>query len=79
LLGLNITALAQDSRSIVVNVPFEVVAGAKVLPAGTYSVERISPDTNSALVIRGYGYSALLLPTVVDRVSSGQANVKVIV
>ena len=76
LLGAALTAHAQDSRSIVVNVPFEFVAGARVLPAGRYSVEPIFRDSGSALVIHGYGNSVFLLPIVFDGVSGGQANVR---
>ena len=43
LLGLGISAHAQDASGVVVKVPFEFVAGAKTLPAGTYSVGRVSP------------------------------------
>jgi hypothetical protein len=75
-LGVVATAHAHDSRGIVVNVPFEFVAGARMLPAGTYSVERISPDSDSALVIRGYDNSVLLLPVAFDAVSGEPANVR---
>lgn len=74
LLSSSLTAHAQDSRSIVVKVPFEFIAGTTVLPAGTYSVERTSTDSDSALVIHGYGRSVFLLPTVFDGVISEQAS-----
>src|SRR5271154_918768 len=73
-LSLGLTAHAQDSRSIVVNIPFEFIAGTKVLPAGRYSVERVSPDSDSALVITGFGNSAFLLPIVFDGITSGKAS-----
>jgi hypothetical protein len=75
LFGSSLTARAQDSRGIVVNVPFEFVAGTTLLPAGRYSVERISHSSDLALVIHGYDNSVLLLPIVFDEVSQGQANV----
>jgi hypothetical protein len=75
LCGSSLTARAQDSRDIVVNVPFEFVAGTTVLPAGRYSVERVSHDSDSAIVIRGYDNSAFLLPIVFDEVSQRQTNV----
>jgi hypothetical protein len=75
LLGSSIAAYAEDSRSIVVNVPFEFIAGTTVLPAGTYRVERTS-DSGSALVIHGYGDSAFLLPVVFDGITSGQASAR---
>ena len=72
LFGSSLTARAQDSRDIVVNVPFEFVAGTTVLPAGRYSVERVSHDSDSALVIHGYDNSVFLLPIVFDEVSGGR-------
>jgi hypothetical protein len=75
-LGFGLTAHAQDSRSIVVNVPFVFIAGTKVLPAGTYSVERTSTDSDSALVIHGYGNSVFLLPSVFDGITGEQASVE---
>src|ERR1700690_3318682 len=75
-LGSGLTAHAQDSRSITVNVPFEFVAGTTVLPAGTYSVERSSPDSESALVIHSYGNSVFLLPVAFDGVSGERANLR---
>jgi hypothetical protein len=74
LLGSSMTAYAKDPRSIVVNVPFEFIAGTTVLPAGTYSVERTSSDSDSALVIHGYGNSVFLLPVVFDGITSGQVS-----
>jgi hypothetical protein len=76
LFGSSLTARAQDSRSILVNVPFEFVAGPTVLPAGRYSVERVFLDSESVLVIHGYDNSVFLLPIVFDEVSAGQANVR---
>jgi len=42
LLGLGISAHAQDTEGVRVNVPFEFVAGGTTLPAGTYTVGRPS-------------------------------------
>jgi hypothetical protein len=71
LLGLGEAARAQDADKVVVNVPFEFVAGGKTLPSGTYSVSRLSP-ARSGLVIHSYGDSALLLPIVFDGTSAAQ-------
>ncbi len=68
LLGLRASARAQDEGNVVVNVPFEFVAGGESLPAGTYSVTRVSSEVGSALVIRSYDNSAFLLPIVFDGV-----------
>ena|ERR1700674_1837212 len=73
LLGLGISAHAQDASGVVVKVPFEFVAGGKTLPAGTYSVGRLSPAISSALIIHGKdnGAFALVLPIVSDGDSAG--------
>jgi len=76
LFGSSLTARAQEYKSVVVNIPFEVVAGTNLLPAGRYSVERVSLDSDSALIIHGYDNSASLLPIVFDEVSGGQADVR---
>jgi hypothetical protein len=52
LLGLSISAHAQDPEKIAVNVPFDFVAGSKTLPAGTYSVSRVSDHASPALAGR---------------------------
>src|ERR1700680_3347790 len=72
LLGLGISAHAQDATGVVVKVPFEFVAGGKTLPAGTYSVGRLSPGIHPTLFInsKGSGASALVLPSVPDGVPS---------
>jgi len=55
-----------------VNVPFEFVAGGATLPAGTYTIGRLSVDASSGIAIRGYGNGALVLPIAVDETPSGQ-------
>ena len=74
LFGAGINALAQDSDRAVVKVPFEFVAGAKTLPAGTYTIGRFSPGVNSGLIIRSYGNSALLLPIEAEDASGGPSK-----
>jgi|ERR1700683_1388039 len=67
LLGLGISAHAQDTDGVRVIVPFEFVAGGTTLPAGTYTVgRRLSVDAYSGIAISRYGHSALVLPTTVD-------------
>jgi hypothetical protein len=65
LLGVDIKAHAQDAGGVVVKVPFEFIAGGKMLPAGTYSVGRLSPDIHPALMIdnKDTGAFALVLPS----------------
>lgn len=66
LLGLGVSARAQDAGKVVANVPFEFVAGGETLPAGTYSVSRVSFQAHRGLVIRSYDNSVFLLPIVFD-------------
>jgi hypothetical protein len=74
LLGLSISARAQDASNIVVNVPFEFVAGGKTLPAGTYSVGCVFPESDSILIIRSHDKGEFLLPIVFNGASGGQAK-----
>jgi hypothetical protein len=52
LLGLGISARAQELNKVAVKVPFQFVAGGQTLPAGTYSVSRVSSGDPQSLVIR---------------------------
>ena len=76
LLGLGISAHAQDASGVVVKVPFEFVAGGKTLPAGTYSVGRLSPGIHPSLIIdsKDNGAFALVLPIVPDGDSAGRTE-----
>jgi hypothetical protein len=65
---------AQDARRIVVNVPFEFVAGCETLPAGAYKVGRVSTEAVPDLVIRSDEKSALLLSLVFDGVPAERAK-----
>jgi hypothetical protein len=47
------TASAQGARRLVVNVPFDFVAGRELLPAGRYTITRAGRDSGRALLIRG--------------------------
>ncbi len=74
LLGSGMSAHAQDTTRVTVTVPFEFVAGSKTLPAGTYSIGRVSPDSRPGLIVRSYGNSVLVLPIAVDEASAEQAK-----
>jgi hypothetical protein len=77
LLGLGISARAQDSEGVIVKVPFEFVAGAKTMPADTYSIGRISSEGGPALAIRSYNNGAvLLLPIAVDGNATAHAQLR---
>ena len=66
LLGVGVSARAQDTEGVRVNVPFEFVAGGATLPAGTYTVGRVSLEPYSSIAISGYGHGALVLPIAID-------------
>jgi hypothetical protein len=66
LAGIGVTAHAQDTEGVRVKVPFEFVAGGATLPAGTYTVGRLSVDASSGIAIRSFGNGVLVLPQVVD-------------
>jgi len=66
LLGVGISAHAQDTEGVRVKVPFEFVAGGKTLPAGTYTLGRLSLEAYSGIAISSYGQGAIVLPIAVD-------------
>ncbi len=72
LLGLGVSAHAQDTEGVRVKVPFEFVAGGTTLPAGTYTVGRLLVDAYSGIEISGRGNGAFVLPIAVDGTSAGQ-------
>jgi hypothetical protein len=64
--GLSAGARAEDQDAVIVNVPYDFVAGSRVLPAGTYTVSRRdSSGARETLVIssRETKTSVLVLPT----------------
>ncbi len=61
LLGVGISARAQDADAVVVSIPFEFVAGAATLPAGEYRVSRLNHGVNRELAISGYNTRGALL------------------
>ena len=67
LLGVGVSARAQDADAVVVSVPFEFLAGGTTLPAGEYRVSRVNPGVNRELAISGYNKgNAFLLPLAFD-------------
>jgi hypothetical protein len=73
LLGVGVSARAQDTDAVVVSVPFEFVAGGATLPAGEYRISRVNPGVNRELAISGYNRgNAFLLPVAFDDGPSNQ-------
>jgi len=66
--GMALTAHAQEEKEgqLVVTVPFEFMAGGQTLPAGTYTIGKISSDIRSPLVISSRNHSSLVLPAAFD-------------
>ena len=74
--GMALTAHAQQEGKVVVTVPCEFIAGSKTLPAGTYTIGRLSLDTGSPLLISNRTNSSFVLPlslTVPQVIRSGSA------
>ena len=71
LLGVGVSARAQDADAVVVSVPFQFVAGGATLPAGEYRIDRVSPGTNRELAIHGYDKgNAFLVPVTFDQAAT---------
>ena len=54
LCGLVVGARAETHREVTVKIPYEFVAGGRTLPAGTYTVSRLSDDRRAGLSIVSY-------------------------
>lgn len=78
LAALAITANGQIPDRIVVNIPYEFVAAGKTLPAGTYTVNRLSDRDEWHLVIsspENHVAVVVLSSEVADRTVTGQPSV----
>jgi len=75
LLGLGVGARAEDKPEVV-NVPFEFVAGGKILSGGTYSVSRVSSadDPRLIILIRSRAEGVYLRPVAFDGASGEDAQ-----
>jgi len=54
LFGLAAGAKAETHREVIVNIPYEFVAGGRALPAGKYTVSRLSDGRLAGLIIASY-------------------------
>ena len=61
LCGLVVGARAETHREVIVTIPYEFVAGGRTLPAGTYTVSRLSNDRITGLSIASYEQHAGVL------------------
>jgi hypothetical protein len=75
-LGIALGAHAQED-TVVANVPFDFLAGGKVLPAGTYKVSHVDNITGSRILeisSSETGAGSFLMAAVFDGVQSGAAQ-----
>jgi hypothetical protein len=54
LFGLGVASKAETRAEIVVTLPFGFVVGGKTLPAGTYTVSRLSDEKFDGLILTSY-------------------------
>jgi hypothetical protein len=66
-MGLGAQAVGNDRT--VTNVPFEFSAGGTILPAGIYTVDRVSSASDPHLIIRNREHGVFLLPASFDGAS----------
>ena len=69
LLGLGVTAHAEEEGMVVANIPFEFVIAGETLPAGTYTVSSVS--SGSELLISSRDKGVFVIPTVLDSYQIG--------
>jgi hypothetical protein len=68
---------AQGSRRIVVQIPFDFVAGQKQLPAGLYIISRIGSDAGKSLLIRSADGSSFVTVLTNDSGDAGSEHPQV--
>jgi hypothetical protein len=75
--GLGITAKAQAVDQIVVKMPYEFVAAGKTLPAGTYTVKRLTDTDPNVLILSSFENraGAIVISTQVEISSADKAKV----
>lgn len=70
--GSSVSLHAQEAK-VIVTIPFEFMAGSKLLPSGTYTVSRASGEAISPLLLSNRDHGAFLLPSAVDGAGYGVA------
>jgi hypothetical protein len=69
-LALGVTAHAQEERMAVATIPFAFEVGGQTLPAGTYTVSRVS-DVSQELLISSHEHGVFVLSAVLDATQPG--------
>ncbi len=62
--GVGVTARAEEEGTVIAKIPFEFVAAGKTLPAGTYTVSRVS--SGAELLISSRESGVFVIPVVRD-------------
>ena len=77
LFGLAAGARAETHREVVVSIPYEFVAGGRTLPAGTYTVSRLSDNRSGGLLIASYEQRSgvFVMPNQFENRPAGDAKV----
>jgi hypothetical protein len=77
LLGLSVAADAEIQPQIAVTLPFDFVVSGKTLPAGTYTVRRLSQQPFDSLMLTSdnTGTSVCVLPTEMESASNDKPKV----
>jgi hypothetical protein len=78
LFGLAAGANAETHREVIVKIPYEFVVAGRTLPAGTYTVSRLSDDRSTGLMIASYEQrsGALVLANKFENRPAGDAKVR---
>ena len=78
LFGLAAGANAETHREVIVKIPYEFVVAGRTLPAGTYTVSRLSDDRSAGLMIASYEQrsGALVLANQFENRSAGDPKVR---
>ena len=80
LFTLAATSYAQSARRTVILIPFDFVAGEKVLPAGTYRVEPVRRDSHTAWGIRSTraGAGAVVMTSAIGSGAAEEAEPRLV-
>lgn len=77
LLGIGVAAEAGGRAEIVMTLPYGFVVSGKTLPAGTYTVTRISDNPSGGVVLSSYENrtAVVVLPSEVESASANKPSV----
>lgn len=75
--GLGLAAKGQTIDQIKVNIPHQFVVNGKTLPAGSYTVTRLSEQHEGALLLNNFEKhaSVIVFPRSIENISNSQSSV----